>query len=51
MTRDLRSELHKDMQYVKHLFFGCLVAKLLSEDVVEDSDVSIANFEHIASKW
>jgi hypothetical protein len=51
MTRDFRSELHKDMEYLKHLFFGCLVDKLLLEVVFEDSNISIANFEPIAFNW
>lgn len=51
MPKPLECDLCKEIESVRHLFFDCIVARLLWEDVFEVFDIHVINFESIASKW
>jgi hypothetical protein len=61
MTRDnlrhrgiqetLKCELCSELESVKHLFFDCLVSRLLWSVVQEIFDVEIVDYLSLASKW
>jgi hypothetical protein len=51
IPKPLVCELYSEMEFVKHLFFDCLVSKLLWADVQEIIGVDVNDYLSLASKW
>lgn len=51
LPKPLECSLCKDFEYVTHLFFDCLISRLLWEEVFEIFKVRINDFISLASKW
>jgi hypothetical protein len=51
ILKPLECELCKKIEYVSHLFFDCLVSRLLRSEVNEVFNVMVAEFFPLASKW
>jgi hypothetical protein len=51
IPKPLECELFKEFEPVKHLFFDCLISKLLWSEVNEVLDVMITDSLSLASKW
>jgi hypothetical protein len=41
----------KEIEYVKHLLFDCIVSRLMRDDVFEVFNIRVTDFLSIASKW
>jgi hypothetical protein len=51
IQKPLVCELCSELESVKHLFFDCLVSRLLWSVVQEIFDIEIADYLSLASKW
>ena len=47
----LKCELCKEFEFVRYLFFECIVCRQLWIDVFEVFGINVTNFESIASRW
>jgi hypothetical protein len=51
MTKPLECEMCKEIETIKHLMLEYVVSRMLWDDVLTIFDISVTNFESIASKW
>ena len=51
MPKPLECSFCKDIESVHHLFFECIVARLLWRDVLDIFKIEIVDYESVASKW
>jgi hypothetical protein len=51
IPKPLECMMCKELESVKHLFFECLVARIVWDDVFKVFDVLVTDFESIAAKW
>jgi hypothetical protein len=51
IPKPLECSLCKEIEFVEHLFFACIISTLLWTDVFEVFDVMITDFLSLASKW